>query len=281
VSGARLLALVRALPRHAVSRALGVVGRAPVPRAILRPALAAYARAFGANLAEAERPLGAYATFLDFFTRRLEPGARPLPDDPRVVVSPSDGRVHAAGVVERGLVLQAKGRCLPLADLLDDLEAPDLFAGGTFAVFHLAPGDYHRFHWPFDAVADRLAHLPGDLWPVHAGATARVAGLLARNERAVVSGRLRTGGRFALAAIGALNVGSIRFAFHPLRTNRPAPAAPRRFALRGVVGRRGEEMGWFEFGSALVLVLAADAGRLDLLEPGARVRVGAPIGRAR
>ena len=44
-------------------------------------------------------------------------------------------------------------------------------------------------------------------------------------------------------------------------------------------GRRGDEFGLFEFGSTIVLLLAADAGQIDALEPGTRLRMGDPIGR--
>lgn len=270
--------LVRAAPRHALSRAAGRLGRCPAPRWILTPVLAAYARAYGADLGEAERPIGAYATFLDFFTRRLKPGARPLPEDPRAIASPADGRVQAAGRIHAGTLLQAKGVRYRVADLLGDAGAAAALAGGEYLVVYLAPGDYHRFHWPLDGTFDVLIHLPGDLWPVNERAVDAVPGLFARNERVVLLGRTAHGAPFAFVAIGALNVGSIRLAVAPVRTNRVECGRPRRRRLTGARGRRGDELGWFEFGSSLALLLGPGAGTLLPFAAGTRLRAGQPVG---
>jgi phosphatidylserine decarboxylase len=269
---------VRVLPRRAVSRGVGALTRIPLPPLVLAPILWAYARAFGADLEEAERPLRGYASFLDFFTRRLRRDARPLPDDERALVSPSDGRVHATGTVSRGLVLQAKGVHYALADLLGAEADAAALEGGTYVVIHLAPGDYHRFHWPADGTVEQALHVAGDLWPVHPRALGAAPGLLAANERVVLIARGREGAAFTLVAVGALNVGSIRIPGVPLRTNRGG-GGRRRVAGLALAGRRGEELGRFEMGSCLVLLLASSAGRLDDLAPGTRLEAGQAIGR--
>jgi phosphatidylserine decarboxylase len=275
------LAFVRALPRRAVSRAMGWLAELPVPSPLLTPVLAAYARGFGADLSEAARPLRAYASFNDFFTRELRPGLRPVDPAPASVVSPVDGRVYASGEVESGTIVQAKGVPYRVGDLLGSDEDAARFDGGTFVTCYLSPRDYHRIHWPFDGSVDRIRHLPGDLWPVNDRALAGVPRLFARNERVAILGRLAAGGDVALVPVGALNVGSIRLAFHPLRTNRGGPAAPRAASFDPpVAARRGAEAARFAFGSAVVLLLARSAGRLDPLPPGAVVRYGCRIGTA-
>jgi phosphatidylserine decarboxylase len=246
---------------------------------VLAPAVGLFARAYGADLGEAVRPPGGYRTFLDFFVRRLEPGRRPVPTDPLAVACPADGQVHRTSVVERGMLLQAKGVPYRLADLLDDPAAGARYAGGSALTIHLGPGDYHRFHWPFDVVLDAARHVPGDLWPVMPRAARTVPRLFVRNERVVIEGRTPSGGLFAFVAVGALDVGSIRLDFHPVRTNRGGPARPRALKVEGTRARRGAECGWFEMGSAIVLLLASDAGTLVPLAPGQRVRVGAEVGR--
>ena len=271
----RLPWAVRAMPRRAVSRLMGGLGRLPLPSPLLGPVLRAYARAYGANLDEMERPLASYRSFLDFFTRRLRAGARPGPQDPAAIAAPADGKVHAAGKVEAGTLLQAKGITYTLGELVGG-RCP--VARGTSFTTYLAPGDYHRFHWPFDATLEEVRHIPGDLWPVHPGAVASVPGLFARNERAVLLGRTASGGSFVVAAVGALNVGSIRLAQVTIRTNQGTPATMRVVARPHTVVRRGEEMGYFEFGSALVMVLDEAAGRFDALPTGTPLRVGQVIG---
>jgi phosphatidylserine decarboxylase len=271
--------LVRALPRKGVSRVFGFLAEAPVPRALLVPVLSAYSKGFGADLSEAARPLSAYATFNDFFTRELVPGARPIDPDPRALVSPVDGGVYQTGAVAAGEVLQAKGVPYRVADLLGSEADAAPFEGGTFATLYLAPKDYHRIHWPFDATIDRVRHLPGDLWPVNDRALAAVPRLFARNERVAILGRLASGAAVALTPVGALNVGSILLAFHPLRTNRGAPAVRRTFSLSPpLAARRGDEAARFAFGSAVVLLLSREAGRIDPLAAGSTVRYGRRIG---
>jgi phosphatidylserine decarboxylase len=267
------------MPRRAVSRVLGVLGDLPLPSPLLVPVLSAYARGFGADLSEAARPLRAFSTFNDFFGRELRPGLRPVDPDPAALVSPVDGAVYASGPVAAGEVLQAKGVPYSVADLLGSAEDAALFEGGSFATLYLSPKDYHRIHWPFDAAIDRVRHLPGDLWPVNARALASVPRLFARNERVALLGRLVSGAAVALVPVGALNVGSVRLSFHPLRTNRAASAARRTFRLDPPLRvRRGQEAARFAFGSAVVLLLSPAAGRVGGLEPGSAVRYGRRIG---
>lgn len=277
--GLSSLALVRALPRKAVSRAFGFLAEAPVPGPLLRAVLRAYIRAFGVDLSEAGRPLEAYATFNDFFTRELRPGLRPLDPDPTALLCPVDGRVYASGPVEDGTILQAKGVPYRVADLLGSEEDAKPFLGGSFVTCYLSPKDYHRIHWPCDATVDRVRHLPGDLWPVNDEALASVPRLFARNERMPLFGTTATGAKIALVPVGALNVGSIRLAFHGVRSNRGGPAVPREIAISPpLLARRGEEAARFAFGSAIVLLVSKEAGRLDPVEPHSAVRYGRRMG---
>lgn len=272
-------ALVRCLPRKAVSRALGILSELPLPPLVLKPVLLAYAKGFGVDLAEAGRPLGAYASFNDFFTRELRGGLRPIDPDPASVVSPVDARVYASGTVEAGRVLRVKGVPYDLAELLGSAADAAPFVGGTYLTAYLSPKDYHRIHWPFDGRVLRARHLPGDLWPVNDGAVAGVPRLFARNERIPIVGETETGRAFALVPVGALNVGSIRLAFHRIRTNRGGTCVPRPIALDApVTVARGAEAARFAFGSAIVLLLAPGPGGLAALPVDSILRLGTRIG---
>src|SRR5438270_9143898 len=80
--------LLRLLPKNTLSRAVGAACRASAPRPVVRAVIRAFARKYGVDLSEAERPIDEYPTFTEFFTRRLKPGARatapgePLPGSP-------------------------------------------------------------------------------------------------------------------------------------------------------------------------------------------------------
>ncbi len=269
---------MRLIPKRFMSRTLGLFGRMWMPGFLLRPQLRLYARYFGANLDEMAEPLTAYKNFLGFFTRPLKEGLRPQSDDPLVIGSPADGRVYRAGTVDGDTILQAKGVPYSVAELLGSAEDAKRFDGGTYLVIYLAPGDYHRFHWPLDGAIESVRHLPGDLWPVNDAAVTSVRGLFARNERIATVGTTTNGGSLAYTPVGALNVGSIRLSFHDVRTRGWTRGKRREWSI-AQEGKRGDEFGWFEFGSSIVLLLSKDAGALDAIEPETVVRVGTPIGR--
>ena len=242
--------------------------------------ISAYSKGFGVDLAEAARPLSAYASFNDFFTRELRAGIRPIDADPAAVVSPVDGRVYASGTVENGTILQVKGVPYAVADLLGSAADAAPFEGGSYVTAYLSPKDYHRIHWPLDGLVSHLRHIPGDLWPVNDEALAGVPRLFARNERVVILGRTSAGHPFALVPVGALNVGSIRLAFHSLRTNRGGTAVPRAIRVPTPISAvRGAEAARFAFGSAVVFLLSKAAGHLAEPAAGTVVRLGRPIGR--
>ena len=104
----------------------------------------------------------AYRHFNAFFTRELIPGARPLEGGPGTVVSPADGTVAAAGVIEGRNVVQAKGRTYGLGALFGrDERAAAEFEGGRFATIYLAPRDYHRVHMPVTGRLRSMVYVPG------------------------------------------------------------------------------------------------------------------------
>lgn len=278
-SAPRPPAFVRAMPRRLISRLMGQVGRLQAPPFLMQPILRIYSRHFGVNFDEMAHPLSTYRCFLDFFTRPLKPGARPMDPDPAVICSPADGTVQNAGDITAGMVLQVKGLEYSVAELLGSAEDAAPFDGGTFLTAYLSPGDYHRYHWPFAGTVTTVRHLPGDLWPVNEGAVHGVPRLFARNERVAVLGRTTSGHAFAYVPVGALNVGSIRLSFHDVRTNRMRAAAPQSWDLPDMPFERGDECGFFEFGSSIVLLLERDAGTYDELMPDTTLRVGRRIGQ--
>jgi len=278
---------LRLLPKRLLSRLVGGLTAWRAPGFLLRPAIARYARAFGADPREAAAPFDSHSSFRSFFTRALRPDARPLPPDPLALVSPCDGAVVLGSTVDEGTILQAKGVPYSLAELLGDgspgaTPAAPRFVGGSALIVYLAPGDYHRFHWPWDGRVSEARHLPGDLWPVNPRAVAGVPRLFARNERVVLLGERTSGPAFAFVPVGALNVGSIRVhALPDLVTNRAfRRASPGRTGL-SLPAVRGQELGWFEMGSSIVLLLGPGAGRFADLAPGAPLRVGVEIGHER
>jgi len=256
------------------SRGVGLLADVALPRPVLDGAIRSYRAAFGISLDETEVPAGGFRTFDDFFTRRLKPGARPVDPSPDAVTSPADGLIQALGRVERGTVLQAKGRMYELRDLLGDAALCDSFEGGPFVTVYLSPRDYHRVHFPFDASVSGCRYSPGRLYTVAPRAARLVPRLFPQNER--ITTVVRTPfGRAAVVMVGAAGVGRISVAYGDLRTNVGRCAECRELDPAPTFGK-GDELGVFHLGSTVVLVLEPGPWEFPVAR-GDRVRVGEAI----
>jgi phosphatidylserine decarboxylase len=208
----------------------------------------------------------------DCFTRELKPGARSIDMSSAHLVSPCDGIVGACGTVQHGMVLQAKGSLYSLQELLADAQLAHYYEGGQYATLRLTSSMYHRFHAPADCRVEQVNYISGDAWNVNPIALKRVDRLFCKNERAVIRCRLTCGALLTLVPVAAILVASIRLGFLDVLLHlryRGPNVIPCDAALR-----RGEEMGWFEHGST-VIVLAPLGCRLgDAVLQGARVQMG-------
>jgi phosphatidylserine decarboxylase len=207
----------------------------------------------------------------DCFTRVLKDGARPIDTNPGHLVSPCDAIVGASGMVEGGQVLQVKGFAYALDDLLGDAEHAAMFRGGCYVTLRLTSSMYHRFHAPYDCRVSSVSHFPGDTWNVNPVALKRVERLFCKNERAVIRTTLSgTGHAVTLVPVAAILVAGIRLNFMdiPLRSDH------RRTLPCDASLRKGEEMGWFEHGSTIVLLAPAGFTLCDDVQEGMTIRVG-------
>jgi phosphatidylserine decarboxylase len=251
---------------------------ARLPGPVLRGLIQAWIRAYGVDMSEVAEPVGAFRTFNEFFTRRLRDGARPVNAEPGVVVCPCDSRVHSVGAVpEGGLLDQIKGRTYALQALLGSEEDAARFAGGVHATLYLSPAMYHRVHSPVDGRITSWRYLPGRLYPVNTLAVRHVEGLFAVNERVAVLLETDAFGPVAVVLVGATNVGRISLSFTDLRTNSGASAGlvipPQPIPIR-----RGDELGAFNLGSTVVM-LVAEPRLHPAVEAGALARMGQPLWR--
>ncbi len=188
-----------------------------------------------------------FASFNDFFTRALRPGARPVPDDPGVVISPCDARLLAMPVIAPATRFMVKAAPLDLAALLGDGALCALYTGGTLCIYRLCPADYHRFHFPEACVPGTAATIAGRLHSVNPIALTAGLRILDANlrHRTMLAAGARAG-TICMLEIGAMCVGSIVQTYAP-----GAPAA------------RGAEKGMFRFGGSTVIVLY-EPGRVNL-----------------
>ena len=269
--------LMRLLPRSALSHAVGHATRAPAPAWLHQAAIRRFSDHFKVNLEEAERPVEGYATFLEFFTRRLKPGVRTVDAAPDAVVSPVDGCVSQVGYALSGQLVQAKGITYTAAQLLGDAEAAVPFEGGAWATLYLAPRDYHRIHSPLGGTVEGYSYIPGEFWPVNAASVKLVDALFCVNERLVTY--LRTpAGRVAVVKVGATNVSRIRALYDELVTHTGQPGRKHAYA-QPIPVEKGAELGVFEMGSTVVLLFEKDRVRWDArLQENLAVRMGERVG---
>lgn len=271
------MAMMRLLPRSALSAAVGKATRAKVPSALHRAFMRFFVRRYRVDLDEAEHGLEGYRTFGEFFTRRLKPGLRPVEEGERVVVSPVDGAVSQAGTLDRDQCVQAKGICFPVGKLLGDDLSAHAFQGGSFATLYLAPRDYHRIHAPLGGKVLGYSYLPGEFWPVNPISVRNVEALFCVNER-LITWMDTPAGLCAVVAVGATCVARIHAAYDQIVTHSGQPARIHRYQ-EPIPVEKGGELGMFEMGSTVILLFAAGKVRWDeWLQPEAVLRMGRRIG---
>ncbi len=258
--------------RRALSHAVGWVADRRIPKRWRAPVFRTFARWTGADLSEARPPLDAYPSLGAFFVRRLVDGARSWPAEEELLGCPCDGRVQALErVTDAGTVLQAKGQPYSLGELLGSAgEGLDL-EGAWVLTIYLSPRDYHRVHCPQESRLEHVAWLGAERFSVAPKVLLRRPRVFVRNERVALRLTAQTG-PYGLVLVGALNVGRLRVV-----GVEPGAAEPMRRDPRFA---RGEELGRFEMGSTIVLVLPKGPWTpLEHLRPELPVRLGDPIAR--
>jgi phosphatidylserine decarboxylase len=194
----------------------------------------------GCMVEEAEKPIGEYESFNDFFTRRLKKGARPIDEG---FVSPADGRLRVYLDADADTPFPLKGAKRSLREMFDSAAPAGRY---DIAVVRLAPVDYHRFHFPYDCETEGNAvKFPGEYHSVNPIALLKRPDVYALNEREVLKCKASFGD-FYLVDVGAFGVGTIVQTYS------------------GSSHAKGDEKGYFKFGgSTVVIVLPSGAVKFD------------------
>lgn len=267
--------LTNRIPRRWLTMFMGWFSRIEQPQ--VRDLSIAVWRFFGSlDLSEARKT--SFRSMHDCFIRELKPGARRVDPDPEILASPCDGIVGACGVVKDGVLFQAKGFPYRLHDLLSDPKLEDRYRDGTYVTLRLTSNMYHRFHAPHDCRVRQVTYISGDTWNVNPIALKRVEQLFCRNERAVIQTWVgEAEHRVTLVPVAAILVASIRL--HCLE-------APLHLRYRGpnvmvcdATYTKGQEMGWFEHGSTILVFAPRGFSLADGIEEGARIHMGQALMR--
>ena len=265
--------LTNRIPRRLATQFIGWFGKVENP--VLRDLSIGLWRLFAdPDLDEAAK--SRFTSLHDCFIRALKPGARPIDPDPATMVSPCDAIVGASGFVQDGQVIQAKGFPYTLDELLADPELVRLYRNGRYVTLRLTSSMYHRFHAPHDCRVERVTYISGDTWNTNPIALKRVERLFCKNERAVLRTRLDAGGQLiTLVPVASILVASIRLHFVDvlLHLTHQGPNVIRCDAPY----KKGEEMGWFELGSTIIVFAPRGFSLCEGVLPGTVIKMGAPL----
>ena len=261
--------LTNRVPRIALTRLMGWYSQLRSPW-LARLSIAVWRLFTDLDLSDARRQR--FDSLHDCFTRELRPGARPVDPDPAVLSSPSDAIVGACGTVQGTRLFQAKGMPYTLEELFGGDPLAAEFRDGTYVTLRLTSAMYHRFHAPHDARLGDVTYISGDTWNVNPIALQRVERLFCRNERALLPLTLAGGQRIALVPVAAILVASIRLhALDVLLHLRRR--GPNRLPCDVAVAK-GQELGWFQHGSTIIVFAPPGFALADGIAPGARLRMG-------
>ncbi len=256
----------RLLLRPLTSPAFSRLGGKILDSGVSRVFIPWFVRNHGIDLSECERER--YASYNDFFTRRLKFGARRAERDPRAFISPCDSRLSVFKISE-GRAFSVKHARYTVASVLRNKKLAKAFAGGYAWVFRLCVEDYHRYVYVDDGIVSGEIRIPGVFHTVNPAA-GEAFPIYKENTREYCLLHSEHFGTVLQMEVGAMLVGKIE--------NRPG----------GRKVRRGEEKGKFAFGGSTV-ILMTQAGAVcpdaDLLENSRRgietkVRLGEKVGEA-
>jgi phosphatidylserine decarboxylase len=212
----------------------------------------------------------------DCFTRELKDGARPVDRSADILVSPCDAIVGATGMIAGTDLYQIKGFPYTLEELLCDPDLVEAHRDGRYVTLRLTSSMYHRFHAPHDCRVDQVTYISGDTWNVNPIALRRVEKLFCKNERALLRTQLTaTGDPVTLVLVAAVLVASIRLTFLDVLLSLKH-RGPNVLACDAAFGK-GEEMGWFQHGSTVIVLAPRTFALCDNVREGTLIRVGQPL----
>lgn len=266
--------LTNRLPRRWLTQFLGWFSKIKHP--LVRDISIAIWKFFSdLDLSEAKHD--SFSSMHDCFTRELKEGARPVESDSSVLVSPCDAIVGAHGQIDGTTIFQAKGFPYSLEDLLGDSKECQQWRDGFFVTLRLTSSMYHRFHAPHDCQVEQVTYISGDTWNVNPIALRRIEKLFCKNERAFIKTRLVnntpfSGMQIALVPVAAILVASIRLHFLDVLLHLKY-RGPNKIACDATY-HRGQEMGWFQHGSTIIMLAPKGFSLCAGLQTDSRIFMG-------
>jgi phosphatidylserine decarboxylase len=237
-----------------------------------RRQIVSFAERMNVQIEELDRPLNDYASFNDFFTRRIDLSKRQMDTDPHTCIAPVDGKVLAYPWVDPERTFCIKRSLFNMRGFLGDDRLTQLFAGGAMVISRLCLADYHHIHFPVSGVPGRAIAIRGKYYAGGPYALRSLVPFYTENHRQVTVIDSDSFGQIAMVEIGAFTVGSIKQHYRP-----------------GEHTDKGARKGFFELGGSTVALLF-QPGVIEIDEDlcsntrrgiETRVRFGDSIGRTK
>lgn len=171
---------------------------------------------------------------------------------------------------------QAKGLDYTLYELLTDETLAQRHRNGHFVTLRLKSSMYHRFHAPDACRPEHVHYISGEVWNVNPPTLRCIEKVFCKNERVVIPlSRESAGQEMTMVAVAAVLVASVRL--HGVETTLDRRyRGPRRLGWNRSF-QRGEEMGYFEHGSTIIVLTGERLGLHGSLRSGNVIRMGQPL----
>jgi phosphatidylserine decarboxylase len=265
--------LTNRIPRRLATQFIGWFSQIEQP--FVRDASIALWKLFSdLDLSDAKR--SEFKSLHDCFIRELKDGARPVDSATGIVTSPCDAIVGAHGAIAGTELFQAKGFPYALQDLLPDPALIEAHRNGRYVTLRLKSSMYHRFHAHHDGRIDKVIYVSGDTWNVNPIALQRIERLFCKNERAIIKTTLMPGGQtVTLVAVAAILVASIRL--HCIDGLLNHDYRGRTVIACDSAFKKGDELGWFQHGSTIIVFAPDGFEFCDNVRDGAAIKMGQPL----
>lgn len=224
-----------------------------------RTLIPSFAKVFKIDVKEADKPLREFISLHEFFIRTLKAGMRPIDPHSTSITSPVDALVEDIGSIDLQKDIIVKGQTFSINEMVGNTEIFHKYIQGTYLILYLSPKDYHRIHSPISGRILSQWELGGKSYPVNRWGLKYGRTPLAKNYR-LISEVESNGKHVVIAKVGAMFINSITLTH------------------QGDILSKGDEIGYFSFGSTIVLLFEKDSFTPIAGLAGKKVKMGEKIG---
>ena len=215
-----------------------------------------YIKLYDINTKEVSNNVKEFRSLHHFFVRTLKDDVRPIVQGDNIFSSPVDAKIESFGSITSDITFIVKEKQYSINDLLGNPEMAQKYQDGQFIVFYLSPADYHRMHCPMSGEVTKQYVLGQKSYPVNRMGLTYGKKPLSHNYR-MISELKYSDKHYTFIKVGAMFVNSIEL------TN------------ISTKWKKGEEVGYFTFGSTVVMLFEKDAIQFtENVKQGTSIKVG-------